>query len=81
MILKLQVLNEDGSLNNEKTYKSYRELAKDLNVEYHVVRSLQQMTEGKVNRKYLHSTLKDLSKRFKILVDIPKIDLNKLLQK
>ena len=66
----MQILNEDGSMNYEKKYKSYREIAKELNLEYHVVRALEQLSDKKVTRKYLHPALNSLSKKVRIFQKI-----------
>ena len=72
--LRLQILNEDGSVNTEMRFKTYRAVAKQLNLEYHVVRAMEQLTDKKVSRKYLHPTLKEVSKKFKLFQDIDKFD-------
>ena len=71
---RVQILNDDGSVQVEMCFKSYRAIAKTLNLEYHVVRSLEQLTENKVTRKYLHPTLKELSKKFKVFQNIKQYD-------
>lgn len=62
----LKVLDESGNVKKEKVYKTLREIAKDLNIDYHQVRELNKITEGKINKKFLHSTLKELSEVIKI---------------
>lgn len=62
----LKVLDESGNVTKEKVYKTLREIAKDLNIDYHQVRELNKITEGKINKKFLHSTLKELSEVIKI---------------
>ncbi len=62
----LKVLNTDGSIKREKDYKTLREIAKDLNIEYHQIREINRITENKIDKKFLHPTLKDLSKQIEI---------------
>lgn len=62
----LRVLNDDGTVKKEQQYKTLREIAKDLKIDYHQVRELNRITEGKIQKKFLHSTLNELSEYVKI---------------
>ena len=62
----LRVLNDDGTVKKEKEYKTLREIAKDLKIDYHQVRELNRITEGKVEKKFLHPNLKELSEFIKV---------------
>lgn len=56
----------DGAGNPTKTYKSYKEIGDDLHFEYHIIRELHKISEGTVQRKFLHPNLKYLSTKLKI---------------
>ena len=62
----LKVLNEDGTIKKEQHYKTLKEIAKDLKIDYHQVRELNRITEGKITKKFLHPNLKELSEFVKI---------------
>ena len=63
---KLEVFNEDGTLHSTKEYKSYKDIASDLNLDYHIIRQLQMLTEGKIQRKFMHPQMSDLYAKIKI---------------
>jgi hypothetical protein len=59
-------LNEDGSVNRNKEYKSFREIEADLKLDYHVIRELNKISDGTITRKFLHPNLNIISKKIKI---------------
>lgn len=59
-------LNEDGTENRSKEYKSFREIEIDLKLDYHVIRELNKISDGIVTRKFLHPNLNIISKKIKI---------------
>jgi hypothetical protein len=70
---KLIITKPDGTT-QEKDFKSYTEIAKALNIQYHQVRELHINSE--TPKKFLHPTLKLLSSKFKIFSNQPEINLN-----
>ena len=63
----VQWLKEEGSVDKEKTFKSFKEIETYLQLDYHVIRELHKITDGKVKKKFTHDNLKKLSKKLKIL--------------
>lgn len=63
---KLTITKDNGDI-IEKDYKSYKEMAKILNIPYHHVRSLHLESLPEHKRKYLHPTLKKLAEKIKIV--------------
>lgn len=51
--------------NEEKQYKTLKNIAEDLNIEYFIIRSL--YNHSKKNKKYLHNFNKKLSEKYKII--------------
>ena len=62
--MKLIITKDDGSV-SEKDFKSYRDIATALKLEYHVIRELHLLST--IPKKFLHSGLKTLSKTYKII--------------
>jgi hypothetical protein len=62
--LKLIITKDDGTT-TEKNYKSYREIANALNLEYHQVRELHLLSTHP--KKFLHNGLKTLASKYKII--------------
>ena len=60
----LVVLKDDGTTQT-KNYKSYKEIADALSLDYHKVRELHLLTTNP--KKFLHSGLKTLSQKYKII--------------
>lgn len=69
------LLNEDGTIKETKQFKSYKEITKNLNIEYFLVRDINQITEGKKTKKFCHNNLSELLKRIKIETIKPTISL------
>ena len=67
---KLILTKEDGTT-SEKNYKSYREIANALQLEYHQIRELHLLSTHP--KKFLHSTLKTLSSKYKIISIEPEL--------
>ena len=68
---KLIITKQDGET-QEKDFKSYKEIANALNIEYHQVRELHLLSTNP--KKFLHSGLKILSSKFKIISNEPEIN-------
>jgi len=51
--------------NEETKYKTLKDIARDLNIEYFIIQSLH--NHSKRNRKYLHDFNKELSEKYKIV--------------
>ena len=81
--IELQILNEDGTVNAKKQYKTLRQLANELGIDYHTVRELNAVSQGKVNRKFSHNNMTMLLKKFRIvnIQPVAEISLNDLIQK
>ena len=62
---EVQIINSDGSVTTVK-YKTLREICSNHNVEYHHARSLYLESKPDSKKKFLHSYLKEISKRIKI---------------
>lgn len=58
------------STDEEKQYKTLRDIAKDLDLEYSIIKTLH--NHSKTNKKYLHSFNKILFEKYKI-IDIVRI--------
>jgi hypothetical protein len=56
---------DENNEQNEKYYNSLKEISKDLNVEYFMIRALYQHSIKP--KKYLHSNQHYLSQKYKIL--------------
>lgn len=59
-------LNDNGEEKQTKQYKSFKEISEDLHLEYHLIRELNKISDGTVQRKFLHPNLKYLSTKLKI---------------
>lgn len=79
--VKLQILNDDGSVKTEKLYKSFKDLANDINIEYHIIRQINAVSEGKVIKKFTHPNMSILLKKFKVVNVKPKLSLEEILKK
>ena len=62
---EVQIINSDGSVTTIKC-KTLREICSNHNVEYHHARSLYLESKPDSKKKFLHSYLKEVSKRIKI---------------
>ena len=62
---EVQIINSDGSFTTIK-YKTLREICLNHDVEYHHARSLYLESKPDSKKKFLHSYLKEISKRLKI---------------
>ena len=60
----LQKLKEDGSIEKEKEFRTLREIAEILNIEYHQARAIYLYNTKKSN---LHPFLKDLTTLYRII--------------
>lgn len=68
-------LNENGEELRKKEFKSFREIENELNLDYHVIRELNKISDGVVTKKFLHPTLNILSKKIKIYSIIKSLNL------
>jgi len=64
---------EDKTTGQTKEYKTMREIAKDLNIDYFHARSI--YLESKTPKKYLHTTVKTLKEKY-LIKDNPNIYAN-----
>ena len=70
---EVQITNADGNVETIK-YKTLREICSNHDVEYHHARSLYSESKPDSKKKFLHTYLKEISKRIKIY-DNPSIKL------
>jgi hypothetical protein len=70
---EVQITNADGNVETIK-YKTLREICSNHDVEYHHARSLYLESRPDSKKKFLHTYLKEISKRIKIY-DNPSIKL------
>ncbi len=70
---EVQITNADGNIETIQ-YKTLREICSNHNVEYHHARSLYLESKPDSKKKFLHTYLKEISKRIKIY-DNPSIQL------
>lgn len=77
----VHLLNEDGSTKETKEFKSYKEITENLNIEYFLVRDINQITEGIKSKKFYHNNLSQLLKKIKIETIKPTITLEFLENK
>jgi len=60
------VIYENENIKSEKEYKSYKEICKELNIEYHQAQEINKRCENLVNRKFTHPHTAELLKTVKI---------------
>ncbi len=70
---EVQITNADGNIETIQ-YKTLREICSNHDVEYHHARSLYLESKPDSKKKFLHTYLKEISKRIKIY-DNPSIQL------
>ena len=61
----VRILDNEGFPISEKKFKSYRDIAKEYNIEYHHARHLHMIHKGEYSRKFNGSLLK-LSKKLQV---------------
>jgi hypothetical protein len=71
---EVQIINNNGEVQTIQ-YKTLREICANHNVEYHHARSLYLESRPDSKKKYLHTYLKDISKRIKIY-DNPSLSIS-----
>jgi hypothetical protein len=64
----LELYNNDILISREKM-KSYRQIEEKTGIAYHNCRSINLICTGKMIKKFVHPTLKDLMKKVKIIDD------------
>jgi hypothetical protein len=62
----VKILNDDKTVKSEKEYKSFREIQADLNIDYHVIREINKITDGDIIKKFTHNTITELYEKLKI---------------
>ena len=62
----VKIFNDDKTLKSEKEYKSFKEIQADLNIDYHVVREINKITDGAIVKKFTHATITELFEKLKI---------------
>jgi len=72
--LSVQSKHSDGSIHEIK-YKSFKEIEKSLNLDYHIVREINRITEGKVKKKFTHPNISSLTEKIKIFDIKPIINI------
>jgi hypothetical protein len=72
----VQILNENAEIMKEKQYKSYKEICDDIQLDYHVIRELNKICDGKVQKKFTHDHLTNLSKKLKITTIHNQLNIN-----
>jgi hypothetical protein len=63
---RVEIFNDDNEKIKEKEYKSYTDIAQELDISYYDVRNIHLTTENKSTKKYIHNNLKELLKNIKI---------------
>lgn len=66
MSMKYRVVQIDGDNNLIKEYKTLKEVAKDLDIELHLVRKNNKITEGRMESKRPHHIYRDFFNNTKI---------------
>ena len=61
---KLEKISENGVV--EKEYKTLKEIATDLNVEIHMIRKINKLTENQITSERPHKCHKELFDKIKI---------------
>ncbi len=69
------LLNADGTVKETKQFKSYKDISESLNIAYHLVRDINQICDGTLNKKFYHNQLNDLLTKLKIISVKPEIKL------
>lgn len=69
------LLNEDGSVKESKQFKSYKDISDSLNIAYHLVRDINQISDGVMTKKFYHNQLNELLAKLKIHTVKPEIKL------
>jgi len=60
------LLNADGTVRESKQFKSYKEISESLNIAYHIVRDINQISDGTMSKKFYHNQLTELLTKMKI---------------
>ena len=61
---------DNGELIDTQVYKTYKQIAHDINTSYMCTRTINHITEGRQTKKFTHKELTEMLKRYKIR-DIP----------
>jgi len=59
-------LNEDGTIKEEKEFRTLIDVATYLNLEIHIVRKIHKLTENDIQQKFNHKRFDDIYKYYKI---------------
>ena len=63
---KFKLIIATENIEREKEFKTLKEISKDLNVEIHLIRKVNKLTENRANNIKPHNIYKDLYERVKI---------------
>jgi hypothetical protein len=72
---KFVVAIETEKGKTETNFKSFRDISESLNIDYHIARELNRMTENKVMKKFTHDNMKELFTKIKIYTIKPNIKI------
>ena len=70
------LLNDDGTESGTRLFKSYKEITETLNIDYHLVRDINRICDGKLNKKFYHNQLNVLLKKIKIKTILQKVNID-----
>jgi hypothetical protein len=63
---KFRLIKKTDNGEVEKEYKTLKEISDDLNVEIHIIRKINKLTEGRVDSIKPHNSSKELYEKLKI---------------
>ncbi len=63
---KFRLIKKTDNGEVEKEYKTLKEISDDLNVEIHIIRKINKLTEGRIDRIKPHNSHKELYEKLKI---------------
>jgi hypothetical protein len=72
---KLQILNENGEVENEESYRTFKDISNKYNIDLHIVREINKICDNKKVQKFSHSQNNEIYKRFKIYKIIKSIKI------
>jgi hypothetical protein len=65
------LFHEDASLQEQKEFKSLREIAKRMKLDYSVVCQINRISDKKATRKFMHPLMRRLMARMRIYRIVP----------
>ena len=63
---KFRLIKQTDNGEVEKEYKTLKEISDDLNVEIHIIRKINKLTEGRIDSIKPHNSHKELYEKLKI---------------